>query len=398
MTSTALAGDRGAPLPPSIDALRIYHSGVVTDYRQRERELLHHGVRVVLVTARRWNEGGGTVTLNPINDQFVVGVGTLGRHPYLFVYDPLPLVRLLRSRRFDVIDVHEEAAALATAEIVLLRRLLQPRARLTMYSAQNIPKRYPLPFRWLERLALGSADAVHCCNQAAADNLRAKGFTGRLSVLGLGVDVATFRPTDADEGASTGAATAEPATAGPANAGLRVGFLGRLEARKGIWVLLDAMAQLAAAGVTLTFVGDGPDRLDLQGEIQRRGLGASVRVEGFRRYDDLPALYRTFDVVCVPSLPTARWVEQFGRVAVEAMASGVPVVASTCGSLPEVIGEAGLLVVPGDVADLVAAVLRLANDPCLRSELAQRGRAQAQRYDWSEIAQAQRRLYLEVLK
>ncbi|MGH9126368.1 MAG: glycosyltransferase [Acidimicrobiales bacterium] len=373
---------------PSIDALRIYHSGVVTDYRQRDRELLRHGVRVVLVTARRWNEGGGTVTLNPANDRFVVGVGTLGRHPYLFVYDPRPLVRLLRSRHFDVIDAHEEPAALATAEIVLLRRLLQPRARLTMYSAQNIPKRYPLPFRWLERLALRSADAVHCCNQAAADNLRAKGFTGRLSVLGLGVDVANFRPADADQ----------PANAGPTTGGLRVGFVGRLEARKGVWVLLDAMAQLAAAGVTLTFFGDGPDRLDLQGEIERRGLSASVRVEGFRNYDDLPAVYRALDVVCVPSLPTARWVEQFGRVAVEAMASGVPVVASTCGSLPEVIGDAGLLVPPGDVPALVDGLTRLANDAGLRSELAQRGRVQAQQYDWSEIAQAQRRLYLEVLK
>ncbi|MGH9127190.1 MAG: glycosyltransferase family 4 protein, partial [Acidimicrobiales bacterium] len=141
-----------------------------------------------------------------------------------------------------------------------------------------------------------------------------------------------------------------------------------------------------------------PDRLDLQGEIERRGLSASVRVEGFRSYDDLPAFYRTLDVVCVPSLPTPRWVEQFGRVAVEAMASGVPVVASTCGSLPEVIGDAGLLVIPGDVADLVAGVLRLANDPGLRSELARQGRAQAQRYDWSEIAEAQRRLYLEVLE
>ena len=67
-------------------------------------------------------------------------------------------------------------------------------------------------------------------------------------------------------------------------------------------------------------------------------------------------MYRRFDVVVVPSLETPSWVEQFGRVAVEAMASGVVVVASRSGSLPEVVGEAGVLVPPGDVGALADAL------------------------------------------
>ena len=72
--------------------------------------------------------------------------------------------------------------------------------------------------------------------------------------------------------------------------------------------------------------------------------------------DELAGVYRRFDVVAVPSLETPSWIEQFGRVAVEAMASGVAVVASDSGSLPEVVADAGILVPPGDVGALAGAL------------------------------------------
>jgi glycosyltransferase involved in cell wall biosynthesis len=83
-------------------------------------------------------------------------------------------------------------------------------------------------------------------------------------------------------------------------------------------------------------------------------------------------------------------------VAVEAMASGVPVVASASGSLPEVVGDAGLLVPPGDPAALRAALRDLAGNPERRRELGGRGRARAARFSWSSVAQAHLALYQEV--
>lgn len=364
----------------TLRVLRIYHSGVVASFRQRDRELHDRGVDVTLVTAKRWNEGGRDVTLDPEGDDFVVGARTLGRHPYRFLYDPRPIWRLLRAERFDVIDVHEEPASLAAGEILVLRRLLQRGVPLTFYSAQNLPKRYPPPFRWIERIALRSAAAVYCCNEAAAGVIRAKGFVGALPVLGLGVDVERFSPSEQ-----------QPQPVGP----LQVGYVGRLEERKGVRVLLDAVAAVPA--MTLAFVGGGPDRDHLVAEVARLGLGQRVRVRPFVAHDELPGVYREFDVICVPSLATPGWIEQFGRVAVEAMAAGVPVVASDVGSLPEVVGDAGILVPAGDAEALAAALRRLAGDPGLRADLARRGRLRSERFSWPAIAEAHHGVYTQAM-
>ena len=102
--------------------------------------------------------------------------------------------------------------------------------------------------------------------------------------------------------------------------------MGRLQARKGVLELIEAVARVD--GVDVTFVGDGPDRAALEARIAALGCADRARIVGYVEHDALPELYRSFDVVAVPSLETPVWVEQFGRVAVEAMAAGVPVVAS----------------------------------------------------------------------
>ena len=123
--------------------LRVSHSAVVDSWRERERVLRRRGHRVDLVSAARWTEGGQEVPLVARPGEDVVGARTLGRHPAVFVYDPRPLWRAL-GRPVDVIDVHEEPFALATAEILLLRWLRRQPAPYVLYTAQNIDKRYPV--------------------------------------------------------------------------------------------------------------------------------------------------------------------------------------------------------------------------------------------------------------
>ncbi|HVM06425.1 MAG TPA: glycosyltransferase family 4 protein [Acidimicrobiales bacterium] len=362
--------------------LRIYHSAVVTGWRERDRELRRRGVELHVVSPRRWNEGGRDVTLDVSDDDFVVPVGTMGRHPFRFLYDPRPLRRLLRQTAFDVIDVHEEPASLAVAELRLLRRRYRRSASLLLYSAENIHKRYPFPFRWFERRALAEADAVYVANQEAGHVLRRKGFRGIVRHLGLGVDVDRFAP----------AAVAPPADEG---AGIVVGYVGRLDHRKGVQVILDAVS--TEPSMALEVVGDGPYRPALEARAGQLGLSARVRFSGFASNAVLAGIYPRFDVVVIPSLPTTDWTEQFCRVAVEAMASGVPVVASRSGALPEVVGDGGLIVPPGDPAALRAALRSLAADPFLRNNLAERARARAQQYSWAAVAEDHRQLYREVV-
>jgi glycosyltransferase involved in cell wall biosynthesis len=361
--------------------LRVYHSGVVSAWRERDRELRRRGAQVTLVSPRAWREGGRRVELDPGPDQFVVPARTWGSHPALFAYDPLPLLRLMRRQRFDHIDVQEEPCSLAAAEVRLLHRALQPRSSLLLYSAQNIPKRYPLPFRRFEAAALGQAAGVYVCNRAAGEILQAKGFRGTLGLLPLGVDVDRFAPNGR-------------ATDGPPPRRPLVGYVGRLTPEKGVEVLLRATAGQRAWD--LAIVGDGPARDDLERLVEELDLTSQVELVSSLPHEDLPELYRRLDLLAVPSLPTPRWEEQFCRVAVEAMASAVPVVASASGALPEVVGDAGVLIPAGDPAALGDALRDLAGDPERRRELGERGRARAVRFSWSSVAEAHLALYEEV--
>ena len=214
-------------------------------------------------------------------------------------------------------------------------------------------------------------------NEEAGDVLRRKGFEGLVRLLPLGVDVARFAP-------------GHPGGPPP----LRIGFVGRLVPEKGVQVILDAMKN--EDDWYLEVVGAGPHRTWLTEWTGELGLTDRVSFLGHASNDELPELYRQFHVVVVPSLPTPSWREQFCRVAVEAMASGVPVVCSDTGALPEVVGDAGVLFPSGDVVALHRAIKGLATDSDNRRQCAERGRLRAARYSWSAVAEQHRKLYGEV--
>lgn len=362
-----------------VRVVRVYHSAVVTAFRARDRHLRAAGVEELLVTARVWDEGGRKVRYAAADREaeWVWPTRTFGRHPHAFVYGLRVLCRALRTAP-DVIDVHEEPDSLAAGQVLLLRWLLRSRSPIIFYSAQNLLKRYPLPFRWIETWALRSASAIYCCSAGAAEVIRAKGFGGDVVVVGLGVDVDQFSPAKA---------TRRSQSRGP----LQLIYVGRLLHHKGVHVLLQALATVE--GAQLQIIGDGPERADLARTVELLNLRSRVEFRSFVSHDQLPGMYRGADVAVIPSIPTSRWSEQFCRVAVEAMASGLAVVASADGSLPEVIGEVGLLVPPDDVTALAAALTNLRDDRALLDRLRRLSPERAARYRWSAVAEAHRGLY-----
>ena len=123
-------------------------------------------------------------------------------------------------------------------------------------------------------------------------------------------------------------------------------------------------------------------------EVQRQPWAQDVILTGYVADEDLPALYRAATAFVYPSL-----FEGFGLPPVEAMACGTPVVTSNTSSLPEVVGEAAVLVDPYDEQDLIRALLKIVNDHSLRAQLRERGLAQAQKFTWRAAAEKTLELY-----
>jgi len=151
-----------------------------------------------------------------------------------------------------------------------------------------------------------------------------------------------------------------------------MGFAGRLVHEKGVDVLLRAIAQ--APDVKLLIAGDGPEEKSLRELAAQLNIAQRVAWRGAMRSTEMPAFYRECDALAVPSRTLPNWKEQFGRVIIEAMACGVPVIGSRCGEIPNLIGDAGLLINEDDVDALAAHIRALSAQPEMRQMLSQHGR------------------------
>lgn len=170
--------------------------------------------------------------------------------------------------------------------------------------------------------------------------------------------------------------------------------VGSLEPRKNLPRTLEAYRAYLDGGGDATLVaagGAGWKNEAIHAAVERLGLAGRVRFTGYVPLEDLPALYRGAELFLYPSI-----YEGFGLPVLEAMACGTPVITGNTSSLPEVAGDAALLVDPEDTGAIAAALSRLAGDSALRDDLAARGRVQAARFSWDETARRTAAAYRRV--
>lgn len=170
--------------------------------------------------------------------------------------------------------------------------------------------------------------------------------------------------------------------------------VGRLRAPKDFATLAQALARLERGSFRASLVGDGPDRSMIEAELEQLGLGDSVRLLGDR--SDVPRLLAAADIFICSSRSEGMPVS-----IIEAMAVGLPVVASAVGGVPEIIDDerTGLLVAPGGAAALADALARLIGDRALREQMGRAGRKDAlQRYDLPPFRRAHLELYARLLE
>jgi glycosyltransferase involved in cell wall biosynthesis len=198
-----------------------------------------------------------------------------------------------------------------------------------------------------------------------------------------GIDVDHFRPMAKDD--------AMLVQFGCTREDIVVLYVAHLQVKKGIYDLLfafkRALQQTVAKNIKLLIAGNGAEKAGVASIITQLGLNESVRLIGSYPYSRMPSIHNLADVFVLPSQPAREWQEQFGYVLVESMACGKPVISTTSGSIPEVVGEVGVLVPSNDFISLGNAIQTLVESIEQRRKLGAQGRARAERlFDAKRVA------------
>ncbi|MBI3761485.1 MAG: glycosyltransferase [Chloroflexi bacterium] len=368
--------------------LYVGHAYLVAENRKKLGELAQlPGVELTLVVPHRWP---GTMhgdlpydpldeTLYPVRPLRAFLAGRESVYGYWNIreaFSPSPVRNFPDGRGGrgvrqgvkapDIICVEQGAGAFSFFQFLRARDRFAPSAKAVFFTWWNLPYRSRQPLRALEAFNLRHADGGIAGNADARDILRDHGFTGPLRVLPqLGVDPEVFCKRDAS------------ALRAELNLGsFVVGFAGRFVAEKGLRVLVEAALNLGKS-IDLLLLGNGPLEAEVRERIAAHGSRVKLRVVNSVPHAEVARYLNCMDAFVLPSLTTTFWKEQFGHALIEAFACEVPVVGSSSAEIPNVVGDAGLIVPEGDAAALRDGLCRLADDPALRSDLARRGRARA---------------------
>jgi glycosyltransferase involved in cell wall biosynthesis len=302
------------------------------------------------------------------------------------------VVSILREFHPDVVQIEHEPVALVLLQLNAVFAALRQSPKTVLFSWEDIAaRRNPVLHviaRSIERLNVPRLAYAIAGNDDAVGILRSKGYRGPITLLPqFGIDPDVFRPGE------------EPALRRRLGLGgsFVIGFAGRIVREKGLLTLTRALLDMPERDWKLLLVGRGDLMPQIEGMFASAGLGDSLRHIDSVPFPELPQYYRCMDAFVLPSETTPHWKEQFGHVLPEAMSCGVPVIASSSGFIPRVVGDAGLIFPEGDEAALGRSLARVMDEPGLRGELVEKGhRCIAERYSHEALARQIYKIYSEV--
>jgi len=311
-------------------------------------------------------------------------LGVRGKWDFLNLLKMVGLTELLRSRRIDILHTHLFHADLAGRPAAKLAGV--PHLVNTVHVAEG--RFRPWQFAYA-RLLCESCDRIVCVSETVREfHAKRTGLPDwRYRIIRNGVDPDAYARSDE-------ARRRLREQWGLGEGDFLVAFVGRLDYQKGIGTLLGALSHLGARGSAIRTVlaGDGPKRGIVENFIAHGEGGSHCRLLG--HVDDVRAVLSAADVLAMPS----RW-EGFGLAALEAMAAGLPVVATHVPGLSEVVadGETGVLIDRNDSVALADALEVLRGDPARRRRLAAAGSERARTcFHIDDNIAAHEQLYLEL--
>lgn len=359
-----------------VRVLFIWHAAVVDTYRERFRALvrLYPALDLHVIVPPKSYEGGQWVSYVPsaMDEGYVIRP-----LPTIWTVHPNGLFYrrsfgYLRRMRPNLVHIHEEAWTLAALQCVLA---FGGRVPIVLESFENLARRIKRPFNYVERFVMPRLTAAVGVTAGASRILGTKNPDVPLFTIPYG----TVIEHDAfGENRMLGSC-------------MRIGYIGRLVEEKGIRLLLEAASRLTFS-YQLQIVGDGPLAPWVKTHVEHHQ--ETMTYEPAIPPENVGNRLRGLDVIVLPSLTTAQWAEQFGRIIIEAMAVGTVPIGSDSGEIPWVIGSAGVVVQEGSATQLAQALTALANNPERWRDLSQKSYRRARdEFSWDASARATMTMY-----
>ena len=293
----------------------------------------------------------------------------------IFNYQKSAVARLLQEG-WDGAYLWQEPYCRAT--LILTRHLRSLKIPYVFFTNQNITKKYPWPFSSWEREVVKNANGWIACGKTIFDAQTQRGFYKNGIILPFAVNTELFMPAAQKD--------KEKLWKNWGVCGPVIGYVGRLTPEKGIRTILKVLESLnPACWGGMVFFGSGPLEHEIKNWALVHGWQDKVVVR-LVKHSDMPLELPGLDVLIAPSQTTTTWREQFGRMLIEAMASGVPVISSDSGEIPHTVGNAGLIIPESDVAGFAKAVANILESSQLQDDLRGKGLIRSRLFSVETIA------------
>lgn len=370
-----------------MNILVISHTYIAPINRDKWKVLAkqYQHVRLTVVVPKTWpthlftHQAGDLTQEQEKNITFVSIKTFCAGNEVRYGYDAQALARVIIACNPEVIQVEQGDNAFSFFQTIMLTKLLGINASICFFTWVNwkpyVSFKYRFTWGLVEKINRFFSCGAITGNHDAQIILQEKGFYKPMMVIPqLGVTENVFvRPSR---------------TIGSEKK--YIGFLGRITEEKGVMHLVQAFNNIAAKypDWELIFVGNGAAKKMLLDYIHQHGLTDRVTIKPSVSHHEVAQVFQELDIFVLPSYDTPLWREQFGHVLIEAMAGGVPILASDAGEIPYVVGDAGLIFKQRDVVDLQAFLEILMQNPELRQGLAKRGYERVlEHYTHEKIAQ-----------
>lgn len=348
------------------------HASVVEVYQDKLAHIARYpGIELQVLLPERYLEGTSVVDAYTGHAEFSTStlptrLGAKGRQNG-FTY--IGLKRWLAQRDFDIVHMEEEPESLVTLQLLRAFEHSRKRPRFIGLTSRNYDltkERYRLwnPNRYLahriQAYTLNRLDALIGVPQESVSIFRTLGYRGLMPVIPqFGISSSRFWPMPnqnqlrAEKGLS----------------GFVFGYVGRILEMKGLHYALRAFASLNLPDARFVILGDGPYKQTLLELASELGITSNVHFYNAVPFRDIPLWMNCFDVFLLPSIDLPTWREQFGRVLIEAMACGVPVIGSDSGEIPHVIRHGGVVTKQANTKSIADALNLLYHNADMRRTL-----------------------------